>query len=46
MSAFAGLSARGASIGDDRLGRGWCGYRASKAALSKPVRTAALELVR
>jgi len=26
-------------------GGGWCGDRASKAALSKPVRTAALELV-
>jgi NAD(P)-dependent dehydrogenase (short-subunit alcohol dehydrogenase family) len=44
MSAFAALSARGGSIGDCRSG-GWCSYRASKAALNQPVRTAALELV-
>lgn len=44
-SAFATLSARVGSIGDNRLG-GWYSYRASKAALNQIVRTAALELSR
>lgn len=44
-SVFATLSARVASIGDNRLG-GWYSYRASKAALNQLVRTAAVELVR
>ena len=42
-SAFATLSARVGSIGDNRLG-GWYSYRASKAALNQFVRTAAVEL--
>jgi NAD(P)-dependent dehydrogenase (short-subunit alcohol dehydrogenase family) len=44
-SAFATLSARVGSIGDNQLG-GWYGYRASKAALNQFVRTAAVELRR
>ena len=44
-SAFAALSARVGSIGDNRLG-GWYGYRASKAALNMLVKTLAIELVR
>lgn len=44
-SVFATLSARVASIGDNRLG-GWYSYRASKAALNQLVRTAAVELAR
>ncbi len=44
-SAFATLSARVGSIGDNHLG-GWYGYRASKAALNQFVRTAAIELKR
>lgn len=44
-SVFATLSARVASIGDNRLG-GWYSYRASKAALNQLVRTAAVELTR
>jgi len=44
-SVFATLSARVASIGDNRLG-GWYSYRASKAALNQLVRTAAVELKR
>jgi NAD(P)-dependent dehydrogenase (short-subunit alcohol dehydrogenase family) len=41
-SAFAALSARVGSIGDNRLG-GWHGYRASKAALNMLIRTLAVE---
>ena len=44
-AVFATLSARVASIGDNRLG-GWYGYRASKAALNQLVRTAAVEIAR
>jgi NAD(P)-dependent dehydrogenase (short-subunit alcohol dehydrogenase family) len=44
-SAFAALSARVGSIGDNRLG-GWHGYRASKAALNMIVKTLAIELAR
>ncbi|MEY4255464.1 MAG: hypothetical protein RLZZ141_691 [Pseudomonadota bacterium] len=44
-SVFATLSARVASIEDNRLG-GWYSYRASKAALNQLVRTAAVELKR
>ncbi len=44
-AAFATLSARVGSIGDNRLG-GWYAYRASKAALNQVVRTAAIELSR
>jgi NAD(P)-dependent dehydrogenase (short-subunit alcohol dehydrogenase family) len=44
-SAFAALSARVGSVGDNRLG-GWYGYRASKAALNQIVHTAAIELAR
>ena len=44
-AVFATLSARVGSIGDNRLG-GWYSYRASKAALNQPVRTAAVELAR
>ena len=44
-SAFATLSARVGSIGDNRLG-GWYAYRASKAALNQLVRTASVELSR
>lgn len=41
-SAFAALSARVGSIGDNQLG-GWYGYRASKAALNMLIRTLAVE---
>lgn len=41
-SAFAVLSARVGSIGDNQLG-GWYAYRASKAALNMLVRTLAIE---
>lgn len=44
-AAFAALSARVGSIGDNRLG-GWWSYRASKAALNQLVRTASVELKR
>lgn len=44
-AAFATLSARVGSIGDNQLG-GWYGYRASKAALNQMVRTASIELKR
>lgn len=44
-AAFATLSARVGSIGDNRLG-GWYAYRASKAALNQLVRTASIELAR
>ena len=44
-SAFAVLSARVGSIGDNRLG-GWMSYRASKAALNQIVRCAAAEFAR
>jgi NAD(P)-dependent dehydrogenase (short-subunit alcohol dehydrogenase family) len=44
-AAFATLSAKVGSIGDNRLG-GWYSYRASKAALNQLVRTAAVELTR
>lgn len=43
--AFATLSARLGSIGDNRLG-GWMSYRASKAALNQYVRSAAVEIAR
>lgn len=43
--AFAALSARVGSIGDNRLG-GWVSYRASKAALNQVIRTFAVELAR
>jgi NAD(P)-dependent dehydrogenase (short-subunit alcohol dehydrogenase family) len=43
--AFAALSARVGSIGDNRLG-GWYGYRASKAALNMLIKTLAIELAR
>jgi NAD(P)-dependent dehydrogenase (short-subunit alcohol dehydrogenase family) len=42
---IAVLSARVASIGDNRLG-GWISYRASKAALNQIVHTAAIEIAR
>ncbi|WP_299647046.1 SDR family NAD(P)-dependent oxidoreductase [Sphingomonas bacterium] len=41
-TVFAALSARVASIGDNRLG-GWYGYRASKAALNQFIRTLSVE---
>lgn len=44
-SAFAALSARVGSIGDNRLG-GWHSYRASKAALNMLIRTMSVELRR
>ena len=44
-AVFAVLSARVASIGDNRLG-GWHGYRAAKAALNMLVRNFAIELAR
>ncbi|MEO1135667.1 MAG: SDR family NAD(P)-dependent oxidoreductase [Pseudomonadota bacterium] len=44
-TAFATLSARVGSIGDNRLG-GWMSYRASKAALNQIVRCAAIEETR
>jgi len=42
VSAFAAISARVGSIGDNALG-GWYGYRASKAALNMLIHTAAIE---
>jgi len=44
-AVFASLSARVASIGDNRLG-GWYGYRASKAAQNMITRNLAIELRR
>ncbi len=44
-TAFATLSARVGSVGDNRLG-GWMSYRASKAALNQIVRCAAIEETR
>ena len=44
-AAFACLSARVGSIGDNRLG-GWHSYRASKAALNMLIRTMSVELAR
>ena len=44
-SAFAALSARVGSIGDNRAG-GWHAYRASKAALNMLLRNVAIELAR
>jgi NAD(P)-dependent dehydrogenase (short-subunit alcohol dehydrogenase family) len=44
-SAFAAISARVGSIGDNRLG-GWASYRASKAALNMLVRTLSIEHAR
>ncbi|WP_237181169.1 SDR family NAD(P)-dependent oxidoreductase [Roseomonas haemaphysalidis] len=44
-SAFAALSARVGSIGDNRAG-GWHAYRASKAALNMLLRNLAIELAR
>jgi len=44
-AAFAALSARVGSIGDNRLG-GWHSYRASKAALNMLIRTMSIELKR
>jgi NAD(P)-dependent dehydrogenase (short-subunit alcohol dehydrogenase family) len=44
-AVFAALSARVASISDNRLG-GWYGYRASKAALNQLIRTLSIELAR
>jgi NAD(P)-dependent dehydrogenase (short-subunit alcohol dehydrogenase family) len=42
-AVFAALSARVASISDNRLG-GWYGYRASKSALNQILRTLSIEL--
>lgn len=44
-AAFAAISARVGSIGDNRLG-GWYAYRASKAALNQVIRTAGIEFGR
>lgn len=44
-AAFAALSARVGSIGDNRLG-GWHSYRASKAALHMLIRTLSIEMAR
>ena len=44
-AAFACLSARVGSIGDNRLG-GWHSYRASKAALNMLIKTMSVELAR
>jgi NAD(P)-dependent dehydrogenase (short-subunit alcohol dehydrogenase family) len=44
-SAFAAISARVGSIGDNRLG-GWASYRASKAALNMLVKTLSIEHAR
>ncbi|MBT8108296.1 MAG: SDR family NAD(P)-dependent oxidoreductase [Gammaproteobacteria bacterium] len=44
-SAFAAISARVGSIGDNRLG-GWVSYRASKAALNMAMKTFAIEHTR
>lgn len=44
-SAFAAISARVGSIGDNRLG-GWASYRASKAALNMFIKTLSIEHAR
>lgn len=44
-AVFAAISARVASISDNRLG-GWYSYRASKAALNQIIKTASVELAR
>lgn len=44
-SVFVSLSARLASIGDNRLG-GWISYRAAKSAQNQIIHTAAIELAR
>lgn len=44
-TAYAALSARVGSIGDNRIG-GWLSYRSSKAALNMAIRTLSIELVR
>jgi NAD(P)-dependent dehydrogenase (short-subunit alcohol dehydrogenase family) len=44
-SAFAAISARVGSIGDNRLG-GWASYRASKAALNMLIKTLSIEHAR
>ena len=44
-TAFAAISARVGSIGDNRLG-GWASYRASKAALNMLIRTLSIEHAR
>lgn len=44
-SAFAAISARVGSIGDNQIG-GWYSYRSSKAALNQMIRTASIELQR
>ena len=44
-SLLAVLSAKVGSIGDNRLG-GWYSYRASKAALNMPLKTASIEVAR
>ena len=44
-TAFAAISARVGSIGDNRLG-GWASYRASKAALNMLLKNLAIELAR
>ncbi|MEM8813570.1 MAG: SDR family NAD(P)-dependent oxidoreductase [Pseudomonadota bacterium] len=44
-AAFAAISARVGSIGDNRLG-GWYAYRASKAALNMILRSLSIELAR
>ena len=44
-TAFAAVSARVGSIGDNDLG-GWYAYRASKAALNMIIRTLSVELAR
>jgi NAD(P)-dependent dehydrogenase (short-subunit alcohol dehydrogenase family) len=44
-TAFAAISARVGSIGDNRLG-GWTAYRASKAALNMIIRTLSIEHAR
>ena len=44
-SVYAKLSARVASIGDNKLG-GWYSFRASKTALNQLLHTSALELTR
>jgi NAD(P)-dependent dehydrogenase (short-subunit alcohol dehydrogenase family) len=44
-SAFAAISARVGSIGDNRLG-GWASYRASKAALNMMIKTLSIEHAR
>jgi NAD(P)-dependent dehydrogenase (short-subunit alcohol dehydrogenase family) len=44
-TAYAALSARVGSIGDNRIG-GWLSYRSSKAALNMAIRTLSIELAR